>query len=372
MAAGDGLEEGRPPVAGEGGRTEGIAAAVEMKDRHVEVCLSDPVESRRSNGFAAYELLGDLPDFDLADLDPGVELFGRRLALPLFVSSMTGGGRRSEAINRRLAQAAQELHLGLAVGSQSLMLKDPSAAASFQVRRWAPDVLLFADLGLVHLNYGLDQAACLRAVEAIEADALLLYVNPMHEAFQAAGDLDFAGLLDRLADLAAGFLYPIILKEVGFGFSPAALHRLTAHPAGRRLAGLDVAGLGGTHWGRVESALAGRPLDSPLEDLGTPTAESLAWAVRLLPEEALVFASGGIRDGVEVAKALALGAAAAGMGLPFLQWANGSMEAVLAGVGRLDQELRVAMWYAGARTVRELRGRVRLAGSAPPLPTREG
>jgi isopentenyl-diphosphate delta-isomerase len=330
-------------------------AARLTKDRHIEICLTQPVESRRANGFARWELLGDLPDFDFAATDLSTELFGRRLALPLYISSMTGGGDRSTELNRRLAGAARAGGIGMAVGSQSLLLKDPSTAASFQVRRWAPDVLLFADLGLVHLNYGLDRASCLRAVETIEADALMLYVNHMHEAFQVEGDLDFARLIYRLGELAADFPYPIVVKEVGNGFAEPTLSRLGQLP----LSGVDVAGMGGTHWGRVEALVAGRELDSPLEELGVPTADALEAATRALPPTMPVFASGGVRTGVEVAKALALGARAVGMGLPFLKWAAESVDRVLAGVGELDRELRVSMWWAGARNVAALRGKVR-------------
>jgi len=331
----------------------GRAAAV--KDRHLAVCLSEDVESRQANGFEAYALQGDLPDFAFDDLDPSVQLFGRRPALPLFISSMTGGSRRGGEINRRLAEAAQQLGIGMAVGSQRLMLDYPETAGTFQVRRWAPDILLFADLGLVHLNRDLDRAACLRAVEAIEADALVFYINPMHEAYQPVGDLDFKGLLAKLAELAADFPYPVLVKEVGFGFSEEALRRLAALP----LAGVDVAGAGGTDWGRVEALLAGRDPGSPLEELAVPTAVSLQAAGRVLPPGMTVLASGGIRDGLEVAKALALGAAAVGMALPFLQWAAESAETVVEGVRRLESELRLAMWYAGARDVAALRGRLR-------------
>ncbi len=300
-------------------RLPGGAAAA--KDRHIEACLSYDVESARGNGFDAYELAGALPDFAFADIDPSVELFGRRLALPLLISSMTGGGGRSEEINARLAASAQRLGLGMAVGSQKLMLRDPATASSFLVRRWAPDILLFADLGLVHLNYGLSRAECLRAVEAIAADALLLYVNPLHEALQPSGDLEFAGLLDRLADLLADFPYPVVVKEVGFGLPESLLRRLGQPPFAASLGGVETAGMGGTHWGRVEALIAGRPLGSPDEELGAPTADSLADAVRLLPPGMPIIASGGIRNGVEAAKALAMGASAVGMALPFLRWA---------------------------------------------------
>jgi isopentenyl-diphosphate delta-isomerase len=255
----------------------------------------------------------------------------------------------------------------MAVGSQSLMLKDAAAAASYQVRRVAPDILLFADLGLVHLNYGLDRDACLRAVEEIQADGLMLYVNHMHEAYQVGGDLDFGGLLHRLSELLEGFPYPVVLKEVGFGFPRSTLERLVAthggrNPAARRLAGVDVAGLGGTHWGRVESLLAGRSLPPYLEELGTSTADSLAEAVDVLSGTGcLILASGGIRNGVEVAKALAMGAAAAGIGLPFLRWAAESGARVVAEIDRMEAELRLAMWYAGARDVAALAGRFGLS-----------
>jgi isopentenyl-diphosphate delta-isomerase len=348
-----------------------------MKDRHVEICLTRAVETDIPTGFERYELAGDLPGFPMEALDTSTSLFGRRLALPLFISSMTGGGARSRELNFRLAEAAQLRGLGMAVGSQALMLRDPASAESYQVRKVAPDILLFADLGLVHLNYGLDRSGCLRAVEEIEADALMLYVNPMHEAYQKAGDLDFTGLLLRLGELLEDFPYPVILKEVGFGFSRAALARLTAPlggrlPVSRRLAGVDVAGLGGTHWGRIEAFLDGRSLPIHLEVLGTPTAASLAGAVELLGGAGcLVFASGGIRNGVEMAKALGLGADAVGIGLPFLRWAAESRERLDAGIAALESELRLAMWHAGARDLASLRGRVTLRSgpvrSSPPF-----
>jgi len=326
-----------------------------MKDRQLDACLHAAAESTRGNGLSSYGLVGDLPDFDLAALDTSTHVFGRRLAMPLFVSSMTGGGVRSGEINRRLAEAAQATGIGMAVGSQRLMLEDPALAADFRVRRWAPDILLFADLGLVHLNYWLTRDRCLRAVEEIEADALMLYINPLHEALQARGDLDFSGLVEKLAALCDDFPYPIVVKEVGSGLSRAALLRI----AGSGVAGVDVAGRGGTDWGRVEAVLAGRSPVGPLEELGVATADSLVAAVEVMPAGAVVLASGGLRNGVEVAKAVALGAGAAGMALPFLRWALESTEQVIGGVRQIERELRVAMWYAGAADVSALRGRIR-------------
>jgi isopentenyl-diphosphate delta-isomerase len=326
-----------------------------VKDLQLEVCLAGAVESSFSAGFERFELIGDLPDMRFDEIDTSTTLFGRRLELPLFISSMTGGGVLSSSYNERLAQVAQQAGIGMAVGSQRLMLDDPALAPDFQVRKWAPDVLLLADLGLVHLNHGLDRDLCLRAVEEIEADALMFYVNPLHEALQAGGDLDFRGLLEQLESVAEGFPYPIVLKEVGSGFPEAALRRF----AELSVAGVDVAGRGGTDWGRVEAIMAGRAPDGPLEELGVATAESLESATRLLPDVMVVLASGGIRDGVQIAKSLALGAAAAGMALPFLRWVHRSVEHGASNVARVHRELRVAMWYAGATDVEALRGRVR-------------
>jgi len=164
------------------------------KDRHIETCLTRQVESGSANGFERYELMGDLPDFNFVDIDLSTTLLGRRLNLPIMISSLTGGGRQSERINRNLAEAAQSLGLAMTLGSQRIMLEHPETRSSFQVRRWAPDILLLADLGLVHLNHGLTVEKCREAVETVGADGLALYVNPMHEAIQRNGMLDFTGL----------------------------------------------------------------------------------------------------------------------------------------------------------------------------------
>jgi isopentenyl-diphosphate delta-isomerase len=353
---------GEPPgdrgPAAEAAAGPGLADS-RVKDRHVEVCLAEDVEASTPNGFERWELLGGLPEFSFEEIDPGASLFGRHLRLPLLISSMTGGGDRSHELNRRLAGAAQARGLAMAVGSQKLMLRDPQAVESYQVRRYAPDILLFADLGLVHLNYGLGLSECLRAVEEIEADGLMLYLNPLHEVFQPSGDLGFAGLLDRLAELVSGFPYPVVVKEVGFGMPEDTLQRLAMPPLGGALAGVDVAGLGGTHWGRVEAIMAGCAPGGPLDELGVSTADSLETAARLLPPEMVVIASGGVRTGVEVAKALAMGARVVGMGLPMLRWAAHSTERLLAGIDQVERELRVAMWFAAAGDVAALRGRGR-------------
>jgi isopentenyl-diphosphate delta-isomerase len=327
------------------------------KDLHIEACLGDGVEcgpKGPTNGLERYRLRADLPEFSLEEIDTTAQFLGKKFSLPLFISALTGGGRTSGRINRHLAEAAQTLGIAMSVGSQRLMLEHSETAASYRVRRWAPDVLLFANLGLVHLNYGLTEDRCRRAVEEIGADALVFYVNPMHEALQRSGSSDFRGLPGKLDRLCRTFPVPVLVKEVGFGFPEPALRRL----AEIDLAAVDVAGKGGTDWARVERAMGrSRPVEV-YGELGTPTAEALETALRVLPKTTAVLASGGIRTGVEIAKVLAMGARLAGMALPFLRWAHESSEKVVEEVRRIEEELRISLWYAGARDLAGLLGKV--------------
>lgn len=325
------------------------------KDRQIETCLTRNVESGATNGFEHYELIGDLPDFHFAEIDLSTTFLGHRLNLPIMVSSLTGGGRQSERINRNLAEAAQRLGLAMTVGSQRIMLEHPETLPSFEVRRWAPDILLMADLGLVHLNNGLTEKMCREAVESIGADGLTLYVNPMHEAAQLNGMLDFTSLIGKLTTLCESFPYPIMIKEVGYGFSELAFKKLRQCP----IAAIDVAGRGGTDWDRIEFEPS-RARHGHVLELGVRTAESLKAALLIMPHEVEVLASGGIRTGVDIAKALALGATAAGMGLPFLRWANDSADRVVREVERLAEELKLSMWYTGSRTFQELKDKIKL------------
>ena len=325
-----------------------------IKDRHIEICLREDVQSKASNGFGAYQLVADLPDFSFDEIDTSCELFGKTLSMPLLISPLTGGGQESLRINKNLARVAQQLNIAMAVGSQVIMLKHPETLPSFHVRDVAPDVLLFANLGLAHLNYGLDAQGCLKAVESINAQALIFYVNPLQEVFQKAGMTNFEGLLVKLRTLCETFPYPVIMKEVGFGLSQNMLMKLK----NTGITAVDVAGKGGTNWARVEQFLNQDLQIGAYEEFGTATAEALQYAMATMPQEVAVFASGGIRTGVEIAKALAMGAQCVGMGLPFLKWAHQSVDAVVEGVNQLSQELKIAMWYTGSKTTEELRGKI--------------
>ncbi len=321
------------------------------KDLHIKACLTQNVETTVSSGLERVKLVGGFPDFSFSEMDLKCEFLGKALSLPLVIAPLTGGGSLSRRINRRLAKAAESLGLAMAVGSQKLMLDNLAAPDSYLLRDIAPHVPLLANIGVVHVKRGRDYL--LRAVESIKADGLILYVNPIQEALQEGGEKDFHGLLNQLEKIAADFPYPILLKEVGAGIPES----LAAWAAARNgIKGVDVAGLGGTNWARIEGLMS--DLDYELyESLGTETAESVITTRRHLRQDQYLIASGGIRNGIEMAKALAMGANLVSMALPFLRWAAQSLEHILQGVNVLKQQLQVAMWYTGSSSIKELQGK---------------
>lgn len=321
------------------------------KDSHIEACLTHDVETKVSSGLERIKLTAGFPDFSFSEIDLKCEFLGKALSLPLVIAPLTGGGNLSRKINRRLAKAAERLGLAMAVGSQKLMLDNLAAPDSYLLRDIAPHVPLLANIGLVHVKRGRDYL--LRAVESIQADGLILYVNPIQEALQEGGEKDFHGLLKQLEEITAAFPYPVLLKEVGAGI-PESLAAWAASRNG--IKGIDVAGLGGTNWARIEGLMSNRDYEL-YESLGTETAESIIATRRHLRQDQYLIASGGIRNGIEMAKALAMGANLVSMALPFLRWASQSLEAILQGVNILKQQLQVAMWYTASSSIKELQGK---------------
>ncbi len=295
-----------------------------------------------------------LPEIDFDAVDPSCVVFGRRLAAPLLVSCMTGGTSAAREINRRLAAVAQRRSLAMGLGSGRALIEAPESIESFDVRAEAPDVLLFANLGAVQLNKGYAIAHCRRLVESLRADALVLHLNPLQEALQPEGDTCFRDLLRRIAGLCAEADFPIVVKEVGWGIAAADVRRL--FDAG--VAAVDLAGAGGTSWSEVERyrlAEAWRArVAAAFAGWGIPTARCLIEARRVAPIETL-FASGGIRTGLDVAKAVALGADLAGIAGPFLRAADRGRSEPDSFAQELIETLRVAMFCVGARTLAELR-----------------
>ncbi len=290
-----------------------------------------------------------LPEIDLAAIDLGVEFLGRRLKAPLLISCMTGGTEEATRINRNLARAAEETGVALGVGSQRKAIEDPSLAASFRVRDLAPSVPLLANLGAVQLNYGFGREQFEAAVRMIDADALVLHLNPLQEALQPEGQGDFSDLVPKIGELARGLGVPLIVKEIGCGISAEVGRRL--RESGVSI--VDVAGVGGTSWARIEAQRArDLELGELFADWGLPTPESLR---QLRSIEGLkLIGSGGVRSGLDAAKALAMGADLVGMAQPFLEAANVSAERAAEKVRRTVRELRIAMFCVGARTVGEL------------------
>ncbi|MGH3440026.1 MAG: type 2 isopentenyl-diphosphate Delta-isomerase [Sciscionella sp.] len=337
--------------------TEGAESAGALSVRkmsHIEACLHRPVGyTTRTTGFERYELpYTALPESDLAATDIHTMFLGKPLAAPVLIGAMTGGSELSERINRNLAIAAAELNVGLMLGSQRVMLANPAAAASFAVREFAPDVLLIGNLGIAQLNKGYGAAEMRRAVEWVGADALALHTNPLQEACQDGGDTDFTRLVERLTEVVPQVPVPVLLKEVGHGLSG----RVAASVADTGLAALDVAGAGGTSWARVEQlARYGEVLSPELAEWGIPTSRALIDVHAAVPGVPLV-ASGGVRSGMDAAKAFALGASVVAVAHPLLAPAVDSPDAVVAWLRRFIGELRVAMHCVGASDVAALRG----------------
>jgi isopentenyl-diphosphate delta-isomerase len=329
------------------------------KASHLELCASEDVEARRSTLLEQVQLLHEaLPELSAGEVDPGAELLGRRLQAPFLISGMTGGTEAARELNRALASAAQKLGLGMGVGSQRAMLADPSCADSYQVRDVAPDVLLLANLGAVQAREaGVERVAAL--VDAIGADALCVHLNVAQELVQDEGDRDFRGCLAAVGRLARELRVPLILKETGCGFAPGTLARV--RDAGVRF--VDVSGAGGTSWTGVE-ALRGsrrqRALGSELREWGIPTAAAIVYARRA---GLVTIASGGIRGARDALAALALGAAAVGLALPFLRaHAARGLAGVLEVGEDLCEGLRALMVLTGSRRLDEVPRAPRVLG----------
>lgn len=323
-----------------------------MRDRkaeHIDLAMDDRMQLHASYFDDYFFDHQALPEIDYAELDTGVEFLGRRLGAPLLISCMTGGTEQARRINRNLAVAAERTRIALGVGSQRKAIEDPQQAGSFMVRDLAPSVPILANLGAVQLNYGFGVDECRMAVEMIDADALVLHLNPLQEALQPEGQCNFSDLVTKMRDVARELAVPVVVKEIGCGLSLEAGRLL--RDAGFTV--LDTAGLGGTSWARIEARRADDvELGELFADWGVSTPRSIR-ALRSL-DDVTVIASGGVRNGIDVAKAIALGADLVGLAQPFLAAASESAERAVARAGRLIRELEIAMFCVGARSIADL------------------
>jgi isopentenyl-diphosphate delta-isomerase len=331
---------------------------MDRKDSHLALCIEEEVEfgDRDASGFARLRFDHDaLPEVDKDAVSTEIELLGKRLAAPIVIASMTGGTPRAGELNRRLALAAEACRVGMALGSQRKMLVDPSLRSTYAVRDAAPGIpLLFGNLGAVQLNYGVGAGDVRALAQAVGCDAFFFHLNPLQEAIQPEGDTRFSALVPKLRSVVTEVGVPVLLKEVGAGISRTTARKIAALP----VAGVDTAGVGGTSWSKIESLRTSDPVQRSTGELfarwGIPTAESIANCREALGDR-VVIASGGIRNGIEVAKALALGADAVSLALPLLRAAERSVDDAVLALRRILEELRTAMFLTGCRTVSDLR-----------------
>jgi len=321
----------------------------DRKAEHLRLAGREGMQSRQRY-FRGYRFEHRaVPGISFSEVETGAAFLGKELEAPLLISCMTGGTGEAEVVNRRLARAAERFGIAVGVGSQRAALEEPGQAGTFQVREEAPGVPLVGNLGAVQLNYGYGLSECEAAVEMIGADALALHLNPLQEAIQPEGDRDFSGLLPKMGEVADRLSVPVIAKEIGCGISGSMARELVERGIGI----IDTAGQGGTSWARIEAERAeAQELGDLFGDWGIPTPEAIGQVSEV--EGARVIGSGGLRSGLDVAKALALGADVAGMASPFLKAAMESESAVEEKIGQTIRELRIAMFCAGARTVSEL------------------
>jgi isopentenyl-diphosphate delta-isomerase len=325
------------------------------KSEHIQIVLNENVNSIMTSGLEKYQFEHNaLPEIDLKDVSLNTTFFGHELKSPLLISSMTGGNVETGRINQTLAKVAQQAGIALAVGSQRAGLENPENMASFKVREFAPDILLFSNIGAVQLNYAYSVAECQRAVETIQADALFLHLNPLQEALQPEGNTDFSGLLKKIAAVCKKLTVPVVVKEVGWGISAEVARWL----ASAGVTAIDVAGAGGTSWSQVEkfriSDEIRRKVAEGFVDWGLPTAESIL-AVKAAVPEMTIIASGGLRSGLDVAKSVALGASLAGLAGRFIKAAVESEEKTIDLVEEINLQLKICMFSTGVDNIEKLK-----------------
>ncbi|MFD1957622.1 type 2 isopentenyl-diphosphate Delta-isomerase [Paenibacillus thailandensis] len=349
----------RPEASLEGDSTS------KRKGEHIRICLQEDVNGAGiETGFERFRFRHNaLPELSFDDINISTTWLGKALKTPLLVSSMTGGTSESGDINRRLAEVAEARGWAIGLGSMRAAIEKEELAASFYIRNEAPHVPVIANLGAVQLNYGFDWGDCIRAVEMAEADALVLHLNGMQEVFQPEGNTDFRGLLRKIKDVCDALSVPVGIKEVGWGIDGDTAERL----AEAGIAFIDVAGAGGTSWSQVEkfrTTPMRRQAAEAFADWGISTSEALIDVKRAAPATSVI-ASGGLKSGVDAAKAIALGADLAGFGRILLPNAAEksrakAVETLAAQFERIEFELRTAMFGIGAGTIAELRQTNRL------------
>ncbi|MBD3202913.1 type 2 isopentenyl-diphosphate Delta-isomerase [Candidatus Woesearchaeota archaeon] len=316
------------------------------KNEHIKISLNENIEFGK-NGFENYRfIINSLPEISFEDIDTGTEFLDKKISAPIILSSITGGSSYKK-INENLAKAAQSLKIAVSVGSERVLLENKKFIDEFNIRKYCSNVPLIGNLGAVQLNYGFSAEDCRKAVELIDADALYLHLNPLQEALQKTGQTNFRGLVKKIGKVNKELDYPLMIKEVGTGISGNVGERLKK--IGIKY--LDVAGYGGTNFASIESMRKGI-YDTPFSELGIPTAESIEANKDL---GFFLIASGGIRNGLEIAKAICLGADLCGIALPVLKPATISSFEVEKTIKKIINELKITMFSLGVKNIDELK-----------------
>jgi isopentenyl-diphosphate delta-isomerase len=321
------------------------------KSDHIRINLENDVRSSLTTGLERYQFIHRaLPEIDLGEVDTSLSFFNKELSAPVLISSMTGGTSEAADINRKLAIAAQEARIAMGVGSQRVAIENNNQVKTFSIRKYAPDILLFANLGAVQLNYGYGPDECKRAVEMIDADALVLHLNALQEALQPEGDTNFRNLYTKIEEICKKLAKPVVVKEVGWGFSSQDAKLLMN--AG--VSAIDVAGAGGTSWSQVEMYRAEddrqAQIASSFVNWGIPTSNAIR-NVRNVSVDIPLIASGGIRNGVDIAKCIALGANLCGLASPLLKAAQVSAENTFDTIEIIMAEIRISMFSSGVKNL---------------------
>jgi isopentenyl-diphosphate delta-isomerase len=327
-------------------------SVAQRKDDHIAQCLKDPAVDRCTSGFDSITLAHRaLPELDFDKVDTSITFLGKKLSFPFMLSSMTGGtSKETITINQNLAMAAEECKVALAVGSQRVMFEDKEAEKSFKLREFAPSVPLIANLGAVQLNYGFSIDECRKAVKVLDADALFLHLNPLQEVIQKGGNRNFEYLSDKIKSIRSKLEVPLMIKETGCGLSEAD-YRLLINCGIRYI---DVAGRGGTSWSRIEH-LCNKDdsnLGLAFQDWGLTTVETLE-QVKPFRNQLFLIAGGGIRSGIDLAKAMSLGASMGSSALPFLKAALESKDAVEKLIEEYREQFKVALFLTGHKNCKD-------------------
>lgn len=329
---------------------------LKRKDDHISLALSKDIKTSSESGFDNYLFEHNaLPEINFSEIDISTKFLGRKLSMPLIISSITGGGKLSEKINRSLAGLANDFNIGFSVGSQRCAIENTSIMKSFQdLRNYAPNIPILANLGASQLNYGYKVEECKQAVDMIDADALTLHLNPLHEVFQLNGTSNFSDLLSKIEKVCAKVGVPVIIKEVGYGISASVARKLIN--VGVSI--IDVAGTGSISWTKIEKYRSNdiviQNASKSFENWGIPTAQCIE-SISENIGTAIIIASGGVNTGIKIAKSIALGASICGNASDFLKHVVESRTSCENYIETLKFELKTSMFCTGCKNLQELK-----------------